>query len=114
MKAQLLMLSVAGLLWTADASPREPAAVKAYIDRAEQVATTKLAAAGVNLNGPATVTGFVDSAGRLSAVQLVRSSGSRDADEAIEDALKHVTFEDPTAAGLLGARVTLTLPKPAQ
>lgn len=107
MKAQLLMLSAAGLLFAASASHAAPSELQQYLDRAHAQADQKLAAASVPLNAPVTVKAYIGGDGRLSNVHVIRSSGSRDTDFAVEQALKRLAVAN-TPAPLVGAAINLT------
>jgi TonB family protein len=108
MKAQLLMLSAAGLLFAASASRAAPSELQQYLDRAHAQADQTLAAASVPLPGPVTVRAYVGGDGRLNNLHVVRSSGSRDTDYAVERALKRLAVAGaPTP--LVGAAINLTL-----
>jgi outer membrane biosynthesis protein TonB len=108
MKAQLLMLSAAGLLFAASASHAAPSELQQYLDRAHAQADRTLAAASVPLPGPVTVKAYVGGDGRLNNVHVIRTSGSRDADFAVEQALKRLAVADAPAP-LVGATIKLTL-----
>lgn len=108
MKAQLLMLSAAGLLFAASASHAAPSELQQYLDRAHAQADHQLAVASVPLTGPVTVRAYVGGDGRLNNVHVIRSSGSRDTDFAVEQALKRLEVAGaPTP--LVGAAIKLTL-----
>jgi TonB family protein len=108
MKAQLLVLSAASLLFAASASHAAPSELQQYLDRAHAQADQTLAAASVPLNAPVTVRAYVGGDGRLNNVHVVGSSGSRDTDYAVEQALKRLAVAGaPTP--LVGATIKLTL-----
>lgn len=111
MKTQLLALGAAGLLAlsasVAHASP--DAQVQSFLKKVEAQADGRLAAAGVDLAGrTVTVKATVDAEGFLYGVHVVRSSGSRDADYAVEQALHRLRVNDAPAQ-LAGADVTFVL-----
>lgn len=108
MKAQLLMLSAAGLLFAASASHAAPSELQRYLDRAHAQADHDLAAASVPLNAPVTVRAYVGGDGRLNNVHVVRSSGSRDTDYAVERALKRLAVAGAPSP-LVGSAIKLTL-----
>src|SRR5512146_451822 len=92
MKAQLLMLSAAGLLLAAPAAFATPdREVQAFVDHAQSAAQARLLAAGVG--EPAAITkvrGVIGADGRLSGVHVVGASGSRETDFAVERALRRL------------------------
>jgi outer membrane biosynthesis protein TonB len=107
MKAQLLLLSAASLLFAASAHAA-PSELQQYLDRAHAQAHQTLAAASVPLNAPVTVKAYVGGDGRLNNLHVIRSSGSRDTDFAVEQALKRLAVAGaPTP--LVGASIKLTL-----
>jgi TonB family protein len=111
MKTQLLALGAAGFLalsaTLAQASP--DAQVQSFLKKVEAQADGRLAAAGVDLTGrTVTVKATVDSEGLLYGVHVVRSSGSRDADFAVEQALHRLRVND-TPTELAGADVTFVI-----
>jgi TonB family protein len=109
MQAQLLMLSAAGLLLASTAHAAPSAEVRRFIDQTEAAADARLAERGVDLQGrTAAVRVTVGGDGRLYGVQVVRSTGSRETDDAIEDALRKLRVKDAPAM-LSGAQVTLPL-----
>jgi hypothetical protein len=113
MKAQLLMLSAAGLIVAGAAHSAEPPEVRRFLDGGRAVAEAQLAKAGVDLAGQTVaVRGVVVGGGRLNNLRVVRSTGSRDRDEAVAKALNRLRLEDPPLL-LSGSQVTLTLGAPA-
>ena len=77
MKYSLLLFAAASVLTLghpAQASTNRE--VDAYLQRASEAATAKIAAAGVEVPTGLKVKARVDSDGRLSAVRVVNSSGS--------------------------------------
>jgi TonB family protein len=111
MKTQLLALGAATLLalssTAALASP--DAQVQAFLKKVETQADGRLAAAGVDLTGRSVaVKATLDSQGLLYGVHVVRSSGSRDADYAVEQALHRLRVNDAPAQ-LAGADLTLVI-----
>lgn len=109
MKTQLLLLTAVGLLFTASVSPAAASEVQDYAQRAQARADSLLRDSGVDLAGQSvTVRATVRSDGHLSGVSVVRSSGSRDTDHAVETVLRKVVVSD-APLGLLGGAVTLTL-----
>ena len=113
MKAQLLMLSAAGLIMAGAAHAAESPEVRRFIDDGRATAEAQLAKAGVDLAGQTvSVRGVVTGDGRLNNLRVVRSTGSRDTDAAVAAALHRLRVEDPPPL-LSGSQVTLTLGRPA-
>jgi TonB family protein len=111
MKTQLLAFSAAALvaLSSTAALARPDSQVTSFLKKVEAQADGRLAAAGVDLAGrKVTVKATVDADGLLYGVHVVRSSGSRDADYAIEQALHRLRVNDAPAQ-LAGADVTFVL-----
>jgi len=113
MKAQLLMLSAAGLILAGAAHAAEAPEVRRFLDDGRAAAETQLAKSGVDLAGQTVaVRGVVTGDGRLNNLRVVRSTGSRDKDEAVAGALHRLRLENPPLL-LSGSQVTLTLGAPA-
>jgi TonB family protein len=109
MKAQLLMLTAASLLFAGASAHAAPAsALDQFVDRAHVQADSRLAAAGITPAAPVAVRATLGADGKLNGLRVTRSSGSRDTDYAVEQALKRMAVADAPAA-LIGANVTLTL-----
>jgi len=105
----LLVAGVGALLLAGSAAQAATSPVQQFAGRAEAQALVKLSTAGVNLDGhPVAVRAVVDGDGRLNGVHVVRSSGSRDTDAAVEAALKKMVVAD-TPPALVGGAITLTL-----
>lgn len=105
----LLVAGAGALLLVATAAQAATSPVQQFAGRAEAQALVKLNAAGVNLDGRSVaVRATVDGDGRLNGVRVVRSSGSRDTDAAIEAALKRLTVADMPPV-LAGGAITLNL-----
>jgi TonB family protein len=80
-----------------------------YLQRLDAAAEERLDASGVALNGATVaIKGHVGGDGRLSAGRIVRSSGSRDLDDAARQALRGLRIGGPPTE-LAGRTVTLTL-----
>jgi TonB family protein len=108
MKAQLLMLSAAGLLLASAAQAAPPADVQQFLDSAHRAAVVRLEKAGVALAGrPLAVRATVDGAGRFNGLHVVRSSGSSDTDAQATAALRRMAVDGAPYA-LAGRDVTLT------
>ena len=116
MKSHLLPLVAAAVLVavpaaTAYAAP--PAEVRQFLDTAAAKADARLADAGVLPSGQALkVRATVGSDGRIAGLSVVESSGSRDTDAAVKDALKRLAV-GPVPTQVAGRAVILTLGKDA-
>ena len=105
----LLSLTAAGFLLAAPSQAAPAPEVRQFLDHSGQKANARLVKAGVSLAGQtADVRATVGSDGRLMGLRVVRSSGSRDTDAAIEKALNRLRVEAPPAL-LAGAQVTLAV-----
>lgn len=115
MKAQLLVLSAAGLLLAAAplTAQAAPADVQRYVQKAAGDAGERLTDKGVALgNRTVTVKARVG-LDRLNGAQVVGSSGSAELDDQVATALRNVrTAKAPPE--LVGREVTLTLGQPAE
>lgn len=114
MKAQLLVLSAAGLLLAA--APLSPAlAASADTDRFVAAATAdageRLAKRGVDLAGKSLVVRAQVGADRLSGARVVSTSGSAELDQQVEGALRNLRTE-AAPVELLGRELTFTLGEP--
>ena len=108
MKSYLLMLSAVGLVAVGGAARAAGSEVSDYLQRLNVAATTKVAAAGVNVDQGLKLKTHVDSDGRLTGVHVVGSSGSLEADQKATEALRR--FRGPLPpVGLGGAEVTLNI-----
>jgi hypothetical protein len=108
MNAQHLLLSAAGFVLAATAAAASPAADD-YLAHVRAEAQARLAATHVELGSQTIgVTATVGADGRLRAVHLARSTGSRDTDFAVEKALKNLDAGSPPTV-LIGANVTVAL-----
>ena len=109
MKAQVFLLSAAALVFAASATWAAPSESQRYADRAKADAQSLLRATPLDLRGQSvSVRAKVDLDGRLTGMEVVRSSGSRDTDVAVETVLKKVVVKDPLF-GLTDGAVTLTV-----
>lgn len=113
MKAQLLVLSAAGMLLAA--APLSPALASADTDRFVAAATAdageRLAKRGVDLAGKSLVVRAHVGADRLSGARVVSTSGSAELDEQVEGALRNLRTE-AAPVELLGRELTFTLGEP--
>jgi hypothetical protein len=106
MYAKLFAAAAAALCLAAPVAHASPdRAVQALLDDAYSQAQAQVRDLDFNAH-PAKVSGYVDADGRLSAVRVVQSSGSRDADYRLEAALKRVRLRDVPPA-MIGAKVNL-------
>ena len=112
MKAKLCLLAAAASLLTGATAHAAPTTVDQFLDGARASAEQQLVTAGVDLKAPVTVKGYISGDGRLRSVHVVRSSGSRDADYAVTQALRKMPVKDVPPL-LVGASVTLALGQPA-
>jgi TonB family protein len=109
MKTQFLLLSAASLLFATHAAQAAPSDLQQFAQRAYAEAGQRLDAAHLDLSGqPVEVKAYVASGGRLNGLRVSRSSGSRDTDYAVEQALKKLTVADAPPA-LIGSTLTLRL-----
>lgn len=110
MKSFSLLLSAAALLafgGSAHAGARE---VTQYLEQAGAVAAAKVEAAGVDVGAGLDVKGRVSSDGGLTALRVIRSTGSAETDQKALKALKRLRVAGPPNA-LVGAEVTVTVGK---
>lgn len=108
MKAQLLMLGAAAFLAASAPALALDREVQSFVDHAQAAADAKLASAGVAPTGDTEVRGTISADGLITGLHVVRSSGSRDNDYAVERALKRLNVGEPPT-GLIGAKLTLEL-----
>jgi TonB family protein len=80
------------------------ATLQAFLDEAYSQAEAQLG--GAELGQPVKARAYVDADGRLTAVRIVNSTGSREADYRVETALKKVRVHYVPPA-LIGAQVNL-------
>lgn len=109
MKTHAFLLTAATLVFAASATWAGPSETQRYADRAKVEAQSLLRATQLDLKGQSvSVRAKVDVDGHLKGMEVVRSSGSRDADLAVETVLKKVVAKDPLF-GLTDGAVTLTV-----
>ncbi|HEV7384546.1 MAG TPA: TonB C-terminal domain-containing protein [Phenylobacterium sp.] len=109
MKAQLLMLSAAGLLFAGSASHAALPESQQYAGRANARAEALLRAAGIDDQvQPVSVRASVSPDGHLTGLRIIRTSGSRDTDRAVAEVLRKVLVAD-APVGLLNGAVTLNV-----
>jgi outer membrane biosynthesis protein TonB len=112
MKTTFLLFSAAGLIAYGGQGHAGVRDVNAYLQRASAVATSEIAAAGVEDGVRLTVKARVGSDGRLSGIYVVDSSGSLETDQKATRALRHIKVSLPPL-DLIGAEVRLALgPQP--
>ncbi len=105
MNEQIFAAAAAASFLAATAAYATPnATLQAFLDDAYSQAEAQLA--GAELGQPVKVRAYVDGDGRLTAVHVVNSTGSRDADYRVEAALKKVRVHYVPPA-LIGAQVNL-------
>ncbi len=110
MKTQVFPLLITGLILAASvAHAGQPSELQSYTDRAQTHAQRLLSTAGLDgRTGSVSVRATVDPDGRLSGIQVMRSSGSRSVDIAAETVLRKVIAADPPL-GLTDGAVTLNV-----
>jgi TonB family protein len=109
MKAQLLMLSAAGLLFGASASHAALPESQQYASRANARAEVLLRAAGIDDQAqPVSVRASVSPDGHVTGLRVTRTSGSPDTDRAVAEVLRKVLLSD-APVGLLNGAVTLNV-----
>jgi hypothetical protein len=109
MKAQLLMLSAAGLLFAASSSHAAPFDNQGYAARANAKAEALLRESGVDANAQAvSVRAKVSPDGHLVRLDVTRTSGSPVTDRAVANVLRKVVVAD-APIGLLNGAVTLNV-----
>jgi TonB family protein len=111
MKAQLLMLSAAGLLMASAAHAAPASPTERFVDAAEATAAARLSEAGVPVSAGLAVRVTVNADRRLTNVRVVRSSGSLETDAKAEVALRRLKVDLPPTE-LVGRQVTLALGEP--
>lgn len=111
MKAQLLVLSAAGLLLAAaplaTASAASPAVAR-YVGETTSDAGARLSERGVDLGGRPLRIKVTVRADRLNNVRLAQSTGSAELDDQVVLALRNLRT-DAVPPELLGRELTLTL-----
>jgi hypothetical protein len=112
MKTHAFLLTAAALVFAASATWAAPSELQRYTDRAKTDAQSLLRSSRVDLKGQSvSVRAKVDLDGHLKGMEVVRSSGSRDADLAVETVLRKVVVKDPLF-GLTDGAVLLTVNGP--
>ena len=113
MQCSLLLFAAASVLTLghpAHASTNRE--VDAYLQRASETATAKIAAAGVEVPTSLKVKARVDSDGRLTALRVVNSSGSVETDQEATAVLRNFRLARPPIE-LIGAEVNVAVgPRP--
>lgn len=113
MKAQFLRLSAAGFLLASATSFATASELQPVPRRTQVEADRLLSAAGVDAQAqPVSVRARIDPDGRVTGVDVLRSSGSRQTDRAVETVLKRVIRADPPL-GLTDGAVTLNVGGPS-
>ena len=109
MKTHAFLLSAATLVFAASATWAAPSELQRYADRTKADAQNLLRTTRLDLKGQSvSVRAKIDVDGRVTGMQVVRSSGSHDADIAVETLLKKVVAREPIF-GLADGAVLLTV-----
>ena len=109
MKMQSLALSAAALMFAASAAHATRSDLQLYSDRMAPQVQVLLRETGPHLNGRAvSVRAAVDPDGRVTVIRVLRSSGSHDADLAVEAVLRKILLANPLL-GLTDGAVTLNV-----
>ena len=109
MKLKILLLSAAALSFAASASQATDSETQYYSARAQARLPSLLRAARIDSTvRSVSVRATVDPEGRLTGMKVLRSSGSRDTDSAVETVLRKLVRTDPPL-GLNDGAVTLNL-----
>ena len=109
MKTQAFLLSAAALVLAASPTWAAPSELDRYADRAKAQAERLLHATPLDLKGQSvSVRAKFDIDGRVTGLQIVRSSGSHDVDLAAETVLKKVVARD-APLGLTDGAVLMTV-----
>ncbi|HLZ83874.1 MAG TPA: TonB C-terminal domain-containing protein [Caulobacteraceae bacterium] len=109
MKTQAFLLSAAALVLAASPTWAAPSELDRYADRAKAQAERLLHATPLDLKGQSvSVRAKFDVDGRVTGLQVVRSSGSHDVDLAAETVLKKVVARD-APLGLTDGAVLMTV-----
>jgi TonB family protein len=109
MKTQAFLLSAAALVFAASATWAAPSELQRYADHVKARAQNLVQANRLDLDGRSvSVRAKVDIDGRLTGIQVLRSSGSHDLDVAVETVLKRVVRSDPPI-GLTDGAVLMTV-----
>jgi TonB family protein len=109
-----LLLAVAGAaLFVASAPQAAPSESDRYAARANARAQSLLESKNIDTRGEGvSVRATVDPMGSITAIKVVRSSGSAETDRAVEAVLRRVVRAD-APAGLMNGAVTLNVGKTA-
>lgn len=110
MKALPLLLSAVALVAFGTVANGATRDVRDYLQRAGDAAATRVAAAGVDVGAGLDLQARVDADGRLTAVRVVKSTGSPETDRLAVRALRTFRVAGPPNA-LLGADVTIAVTK---
>jgi hypothetical protein len=106
MNAKLFAAGAAALALAASAAHAAPdRAVQAILDDAHSQAQAQLGDFDLAAH-PVKARAYVDAEGRLIAVHVVQSAGSRDADYQVESAIRRVRLHEVPPA-LIGAQISL-------
>lgn len=109
MRTQLFALGAAAAVLSAglaQATPAKPTLTQVFADRARSHAEALVNTCGVDLAREAvTVQAYVGAEGRLKSVQVIGSTGPRESDRVIEQALKDMPLDD-VPPQLIDARLT--------
>lgn len=108
MKAQLLLLSAAGLMLSASAAYANSSASEHYVEAVRQAAQARLADKGVDVAGKPITVQLGVGADRISGVRIAKSSGSPDLDAQTLSALRGLKI-GVAPAELVGRNLTLSL-----
>ena len=109
MKTSLLLAGVSAILFAATASHAAPSESDQYAQRANARAEALLQAAGIDTRAQAvSVRASVAPDGRLTGLQVIRTSGSPEVDRAVTAVLRRIIVTD-APVGLLDGAVTLNV-----
>ena len=116
MKAQLLVLSAAGLLLAGapfSSASAAPVDVQRFMAAANADADQRLSDRGVTLGDKTLAVRARVGVGRLNGARVVGASGSAELDNQVAAALRNLRT-DKAPPELVGREITLTLRQPAQ
>ena len=109
MNIKALLLSAAALTFAASTMRAAPAELPYYSARTQAKLHSLLRASGIDPEVKSvSVRAFVAPDGQLTGMKVIRSSGSRDTDRAVETVLRKIVVADPPI-GLDDGAVTLNL-----
>lgn len=109
MNIKVLLLGAAALSIAASTLHAAPAELPYYSARTQAKLHSLLHASGLDSEARSvSVRAFVAPDGRLTGMKVIRSSGSRDTDHAVETVLRKIVVADPPL-GLDDGAVTLNL-----